>query len=130
MKNFFALCLVFVAVTKSYAGGFFDCEFSAKESGAASADTATFKITNADMGAKILYLSTGELLFALPSVKETSSQLEIYVGCPSDGCTAHRFFQSDVYQAGTKTKFSADGKFAGNEFAKSVFNYSLSCVLD
>jgi hypothetical protein len=126
MKNlcaFFALVMISGSV---FAANIFECQFSATEN--AVTKDSTIKITSPDVGAKILYLANGELIFALPSVNENTAQLEFYIGGSCDGCTAVRFFQSDIYEKGSKTQFSSTGSFAGNDFAKSVFTYKIACA--
>jgi hypothetical protein len=126
MKYFFALCTAVVCLP-AFAGNLFNCHFSATEGASAPAEV-DFQITS-DTGKKLLYLSNGELIFALPIIGDASSQLELYVGGTCDGCTAYRFFQSDEYESGQRNQFSANGNFVGNEFAKSVFTYTINCAV-
>jgi len=116
----------------AFAGNIFDCQFSAIESSTSNAATPAaksveFQIGSPETGKKVLVLASGELIFALPNVNGESVQLDFYIGGTCDGCVAFRFYQSDLFEAGQPNSFATQGHFAGNAFAKSIFDYQIDC---
>jgi len=125
MKIIFVLLSGILISAPALAADIFRCQFQADEK--TGTRNGSIEINTPDVGAKVLYLANGELVFALPNVSGSTAQLDLYVGSGCDGCTAVRFYQSDVFQKGGNFSFTSTGVFNGSTYAKSVFNYSLEC---
>ncbi len=127
MKITFAILAVVFGSGFAAAGSLFDCDFTATEG--LTTKSAKIKIVSPDVGAKVMYMSNGELIFAVPNINDSTAQLDFYVGGSCDSCSAVRFYQTDAFQKGLKKNFSASGAFTGDEYAKSIFSYKISCAV-